>query len=82
MTTEEEQVAIKLSGNIRVSVFDDYRWRDSDLKDLCLYEYVKIIRKRPGKNRTESDIDFHVNHPEYGLHSGLQSIHQTSETRW
>ena len=55
-----------MSGNVRVSVFDDYRWRDSDLKDLCLYEYVKIIRKRLGKNRTESDIDFHVNHPEHG----------------
>src|SRR5947207_5447163 len=78
----EEHVVIKSSGNVHVSVFDDYRWRGSELKDLCLYEYVKVIRKRPGKNRTESDIDFHVNHPEHGLHSGLQSIHQTSETRW
>src|SRR2546421_2246989 len=42
----EEQVAIKLSGNVRVSVFDDYRWRDSDLKDLCLYEYVKRSEER------------------------------------
>jgi len=41
----EEQVAIRLNGNFHVSVFDDYRWRGSELKDLCLYEYVKIIRK-------------------------------------
>jgi len=40
--------------------------RGSELRDLCLYEYVKIIRKRPAKNRTGSDIDFSVNHPEYG----------------
>src|SRR5436309_10702404 len=62
----EEQVAIRLNGNFHVSVFDDYRWRGSELKDLCLYEYVKIIRKRATKHRTGGDIDFHVNHPEHG----------------
>jgi hypothetical protein len=61
----EEQVVIKSSRNVHVNVFDDYRWRGSDLKDLCLYEYVKIIKKRLAKNRTGSDIDFHVNHPEH-----------------
>src|SRR5271170_7675936 len=62
----EEQVAIKRGGNFNISVFDDYRWRGSDLKDLCLYVYVKLIRKRPAKNRTGSDIDFHMDHPEHG----------------
>jgi hypothetical protein len=53
--------------NSRVSVFDDYRWNGSDLKDLSLYEYVKIIiRKRVAKHRTGSDINFHANHPEHG----------------
>src|SRR5579871_2826950 len=61
----EEQVAVKSNRNVLVSVFDDYKWRGSDLKDLCLYEYVKIVRKRPAKNRTGNDIDFDINHPEY-----------------
>jgi hypothetical protein len=62
----EEQVAIQPNRNFRVSIFDDYRYRGSDLEDLCLYEYVKIVRKWAAKHRTESDIDFHVNHPEHG----------------
>lgn len=62
----EEQVAIQPNGNFRVSVFDDYRCRGSDLEGLCLYEYVKIVRKRAAKRRTGSDIDFHMNHPEHG----------------
>ena len=61
----EEQVTVKLHGNVHVSVFDDYRWRGPDLAALCLYEYVKIIRKRPAENRIGSDIDFDVNHPEH-----------------
>ena len=63
---DEEQVAINLGRNFHVSIFDDYRWRGPDLKELCLYEYVKIIRKRTSKHRTGSDIDFDVNHPEHG----------------
>jgi Helitron helicase-like domain at N-terminus len=61
----EEQVAVHLNRNFRLSVFDDYRWRGSDLKDLCLYEYVKIIRKRAARHRTGSDINFDANHPEH-----------------
>jgi len=64
---DEEQIVITTSrANSHANVFDDYRCRGSELKDLCLYEYVKIIRKRPAKNRTGSDIDFNANHPEYG----------------
>jgi len=62
----EEQVAINLGENFHVSIFDDYRWRGPDLKELSLYEYVKVIRKRTSKHRTGSDIDFDVNHPEHG----------------
>jgi hypothetical protein len=62
----EEQVAINLGGNFHVSVFDGYRCRGLDLKELCLYEYIKIIRKRAPKHRTGNDMDFDVNHPEHG----------------
>jgi hypothetical protein len=55
--------------NFRVSVFDDYRWKGSDLKDLSL-QYMNICqdyyRKRVAKHRTGSDINFHANHPEHG----------------
>jgi hypothetical protein len=60
----EGQVTVHLHRNFRVSVFDDYRWRGSDLKDLCLYEYVEIVRKRVTRHQTGSDINFDVNHPE------------------
>jgi hypothetical protein len=62
----EEQVTVKLNGTVHASIFDDYRWRGPHLKALCLYEYVKIIRKRPAENRIGSDIDFDMNHPEHG----------------
>lgn len=67
---DEEQVSIATSSNVSssvsASIFDDYRWRGPDLNHLCLYEYVKMVRKRPAKYRTSTDIDFDVDHPEYG----------------
>jgi hypothetical protein len=77
----QEQTTIRLNENIRASIFDDYRWRGSDLKDLCLYEYVKVVRKRPARNRTGKDLDFQVNHPDYGKMTqficGSESIPRT-----
>src|SRR6202046_1238860 len=63
--TNEEQEAINLNRNFRASIFDDYRWRGSDLKDLCLYEYIKVIRKRAAEHRTGGDLDFDEQHPEH-----------------
>ena len=64
--TNEEQVAIYPNRNFHASIFDDYRWRGSDLKDLSLYEYVKVIKKRAAEHRTGGDLDFDVQHPEHG----------------
>ena len=50
---------IDLNRNFRASIFDDYRWR-RDLKDLCLYEYVKVVKKRTAEHRTGGDLDFDV----------------------
>jgi len=61
----EEHVTIRERENFPTSTFDDYRWRGSALKELCLYEYVKIIRKRRLKTRTGGDIDFDPYHPEH-----------------
>jgi hypothetical protein len=36
------------------------------LQNLYLYEYVKVVQKRSSTNRTSCDIDFTVDHPEYG----------------
>jgi Helitron helicase-like domain at N-terminus len=63
-TLNEEQVTINLNRNFRASVFDDYRWRSSGLKDLCLYEYIKVIKKREAEHRTGGDLDFDIQHPE------------------
>ena len=62
----EEHVAIRPNLKFPASLFDDYRWRGSALKDLCLYEYVKLIRKRSPKNRTGADLDFDEHHPDHG----------------
>jgi hypothetical protein len=59
----EEHITINLNGSFRISIL---RMEGSDLRDLCLYEYVKVIRKRVAKHRTGGDIDFHVNYPEHG----------------
>ena len=36
------------------------------LRPLCIYEYVKLIRKRPAKNRMGDDLNFDLCHPKYG----------------
>jgi hypothetical protein len=61
----EEHVTIRERANFPTSTFDDYRWRGSALKELSLYEYVKVIRKRRLKTRTGGDIDFDPRHPEH-----------------
>jgi hypothetical protein len=48
----EEEIAVTSAARAQASVFDDYRCRDAMLKPLCIYEYVKLVRKRPPKNRT------------------------------
>jgi len=62
---DDEQVTLS-SKEKGSSIFDDYRWRGSDFSHLCLYEYVKFVRKRLAQNRTRSDVDFEPQHPEYG----------------
>jgi Helitron helicase-like domain at N-terminus len=62
----EERVTVNTNKNVHVNILDDYKWRGSDLNQLCLYEYVKIIEKRKPKKRTKADFDFDVNHPEHG----------------
>src|SRR4029077_7857494 len=62
----EEVVTLRLNHHFRVSSFDNYRWRGSELKDLCLYEYIKIIKKEKSDPTTGKGLRFHKDHPEYG----------------
>jgi PIF1-like helicase/Helitron helicase-like domain at N-terminus len=62
----EEVVTLRLNHHFRVSSFDNYRWRGSELKDLCLYEYIKIIKKEKSDPTTRKGLRFHKDHPEYG----------------
>jgi Helitron helicase-like domain at N-terminus/PIF1-like helicase len=73
----DEQVAIQLGRNSHASSFDDYKWRGPRLKSLCLYEYAKVIGKRPAKHKSETDLDFDSNHPEYG---GMTQFVRTSHS--
>ena len=61
----EEEVPITSKKTCYVSIFDDYKWRGERLSRLSLYEYVKMIKKRPLNDKTSSDIPFDTNHPEH-----------------
>jgi len=63
---DTEQVTVRLTEKRPVTCFEDYRWRGPDLKTLSLYEYLRLVRKRPARNRVSSDIDFAMDHPEHG----------------
>jgi hypothetical protein len=45
----DEEIAISSAARAQASVFDDYRCRGAMLKPLCIYEYVKLVRKRLAK---------------------------------
>jgi Helitron helicase-like domain at N-terminus/PIF1-like helicase len=63
----EERVAVTSAARAKTSIFDDYKYRGPALQPLCLYEYVKLVRKRPAEDLTESDLHFDSKHPEHGL---------------
>jgi hypothetical protein len=67
----EERVSVTWATRAKISIFDDYKYRGAVLKSLCLYEYVKLVRKRSAEDRTERDLDFDPRHPEHGLKSQI-----------
>ena len=60
----DSQLVISNKTYVAVSYFDDYAYRGSHLKELCLYDYCSLVYK----SKARGGISFISQHPQYKSH--------------
>lgn len=58
----EKNCVVRLFISAPFNIFDNYRFRDLILADLCLYKYCMLIRTVALKMKKSIDVSFDLNH--------------------